>query len=200
MVTVTGVAAEITASGRVVQPGVTIEAYKEGGTVAVATTTTAADGSYTLVIPTGGVAVDGYVLAKKATYLDTYLYPPGLIAADLAGASILLLTQSTLDTAALLAQSQQLAGKAFVAAMVVDPTQTAVAGATISLTPASGDIRYNKTGLPSKAATATADDGIGYVFGVTPGATTIGAAATGATFHAHPITARADVITTTLIQ
>jgi hypothetical protein len=84
--------------------------------------------------------------------------------------------------------------------MVVDSANNPIAGATVSSTPA-GTIRYNgANGFPTSGATATASDGLAFVFNVTAGTVNISAAKAGSTFQAHDVNARADQITTTLIQ
>src|SRR4051794_12397492 len=70
MVTVSGIATEISATGRVPQEGVKIDVVKEGETTPTATTTSGADGAYTVTFATGGTAVNGYLHATKGT---TYL-------------------------------------------------------------------------------------------------------------------------------
>jgi hypothetical protein len=46
----------------------------------------------------------------------------------------------------------------------------------------------------------TGADGVAYIFSVPAGKVTVSAAKAGSTFHAHAITARADQVTTTVIQ
>src|SRR5580692_1859370 len=95
----------ITISGSAVAPGLTGDTAVVGATIAaypstdpigsgsaVASTTTGADGVYSLTVPTGGVALDGFVLATDGSnYIPTYLWPPAPLAADYAGANIKLL-------------------------------------------------------------------------------------------------------------
>ncbi|MBA3541894.1 MAG: hypothetical protein H0T79_19925 [Deltaproteobacteria bacterium] len=198
-VTVTGKAEVVGLSGRTPEADVMIAAYKEGESTPVAMTMSGADGSYSIVITTNGVALDGYLLAKKAGLKDTYLYPPAPIAADIPNAPVLMLSPGTFDAAGTVAQAPQDPGMGFIAMMVIDAANMPVGGATISSTP-TGTIRYNADGLPNKDATVTEADGIAYVFNVAPGTVTVNAAKAGATFHGHPVNARADQLTTTLIQ
>ncbi len=200
-INVSGVASEIGIGGRTPVDGVLVEAYREGAdTTPVTSAMTAADGSYTLVIETNDVALDGYVLAKKAPYKNTYLYPPAPLAADTDAATVLLLTQATFDNASALAQAPQENGKGWIGVMVVDAANNPVAGAAISSSPA-GTVRYNgSNGLPNRNPTVTSTDGVGYIFNVAAGTVTVNATKDGSTFRSHPVNARADQITTTLIQ
>ncbi len=201
-VKVTGTASEVSISGRVPTAGVMVSAFKEGETTAVVSTTTDASGNYSLVIPTNGTALDGYLIGKLAGRKDTYLYPPRPIAADLSSATVLLLTQSNFDTAATLAQATQSPGSGWIGVQVFDAANMPVAGVAVTSNPA-GLVRYNGTnGLPSKTPTSTAADGIAYIFNVPAGTVTVSASGGtgGLSYHAHPVNARADQVTTTLIQ
>lgn len=201
-VTVTGTASEVTTSGRMPVAGVTVTAFKEGDPSVVAMATTDASGNYTITITTDGTALDGYLLGKHTGYKDTYLYPPRPLSADLANASILLLTQQTFDAAAAIGQAQQTAGMGWIGIQIFDSANMPVEGVTVTSTPA-GTVRYNASnGLPSRTPTSTAADGIAYIFNVAPGTVTVSASGgTGnLTYHSHPVNARADQITTTLIQ
>jgi len=196
--TVTGTTSDIGLSGRTPLAGVTVEAYQEGGTTPVATTTSAADGTYSLTITTEGV-LDGYLLGRIAGKKDTYLYPAGPLTADIDNATILMLTQGLFDTASTLAQGGQTPGMGFIGVQVYTPANTAVAGVTLSSSPA-GTVRYNgSNGLPTANGTMTLADGLGYIFNVAPGEVTISATGGGMTFKSHEVNARADQVTTTLI-
>lgn len=200
--TVKGIASEVGISGRTPTAGVMVSAFKEGDTTAIVSTTTDAAGAYTLVIPTDGTALEGYLLGTLSGRKDTYLYPPRPISADLPSAPVLILTQATFEAAASLSQTPQVAGMGWVGVQVFDSANMPVEGVVVTSSPA-GTVRYNGTmGLPSKTPTATAADGIAYVFSVAPGTVTISASGgTGSlTYHSHTVNARADQVTTTLIQ
>lgn len=201
-ITVMGIASDIGIGGRTPTAGVMVSAFKEGDATSIVSATTDANGAYTLVIPTNGTALDGYLLGKLANHKDTYLYPPRPIAADLPSAPVLMLTQTTFEAAASLSQTPQPAGMGWIGVQVFDAANMPVEGVTVTSTPA-GTVRYNgANGLPNKAATATTADGIAYIFAVAPGTVTISASGgTGnLTYHSHPVNARADQVTTTLIQ
>lgn len=203
-ITVMGVASEVSASGRAPIAGVVVTAFKEGADATpIVSATTDAAGAYTLVIPTNGAALDGYLVGKLAGRKDTYLYPPRPISADLPRAPVLMLTQGVFDFAATLAGAQQPPGMGWIGVQVFDSANMPVAGVTVTSKPA-GTVRYNDptNGRPSKTPTSTAPDGIAYIFSVAPGTVTISAnGGTGnLSYHPHPVNARADQVTTTLIQ
>jgi hypothetical protein len=199
-VTVKGVTSTVGLNGSTPVEGVMVAAFKEGETTPVAMTTSNAMGEYSLVITTNGTALDGYVLGRQMGKKDNYLYPPRPLSADIPSAPVLMITQGTFDTLGSLAQVNQDPAKAFVGVQVFDATNLPVAGVTISSSPA-GTYKYNgMNGLPSSSATVTGADGIGYVFNVTAGSVTINASGGGLTFFSHPVNARANQLTTTLIQ
>lgn len=202
-ITISGVASEITATGRMPQEGVQITVFKISDDSVIGTATSAADGTYSITAQSNGAAIDGYLKATKAGLKDTYLYPPGPLAMDFSGATTLMLKANTQSLA------NQLAGaaapdpaKGWIGVLVVDGTSSSampVMGATISATP-TGEIHYNgSAGVPQAQAMSTGADGIGYAMNVPAGQIMVGATKTGLTFKAHTINARADKITLTLV-
>ncbi|MBA3455887.1 MAG: hypothetical protein H0T42_22510 [Deltaproteobacteria bacterium] len=199
-VTVAGEASTVGLMGRTPLGGVVIAAYREGETVPLAMTTSAANGTYTLAIPTNGAALDGYLLGTQSGKKDNYLYPPRPLTADITSVPVLMIPPGTFDTLGSLAQVNQDPTKGWVGVQVFDAANMPVAGATVTSSPA-GTVKYNgSTGTPSRTATMTDVDGIAYVFNVTAGPVTISASGGGLTFFSHPVIARADQLTTTLIQ
>jgi hypothetical protein len=180
--------------------GVTIAAFGEGSTTAVAMTTSDAQGGFTLMIPTGGTALQGYVKATLSGYVDTYLYPPTAVAADTTGVTVYMVTPSTYDLLAnTLCNGNQMMTNGAIAVEVMDATMATVAGATVSSQPAATKYCYNQGGFPNKSATATDTDGIAYMLNVT-GQATVSASKSGLTFHSHAVNARAGALTLTIIQ
>ena len=202
MITVSGTATKREGISSSPAAGVMVAAYKNSDpNTAVATTMTDAQGMYSIMIPTGGVAVDGYLKATLASFLDTYLYPPKPLAADFANASLNIVNQGTVDTlSGTLCQRAQDAGMGLVAVLVADAANMPVVGATVSSTPAAAKYCYNgNNGLPMASATMTAADGIAYMINLPPGEVTVNATKSGTTFVSHKVNARAGTLTTTPI-
>jgi len=200
VVTVTGTASTVGLGGRTPLAGVAIAAYREGEAASVAMTTSDAMGNYALMITTNGVALDGYLLGTQSGKKDNYLYPPKPLTADIPSAPVLMVTQGIFDTLGSLAQVSQDPTKGWIGVQVFDAANLPVAGATVTSSPA-GTVKYNgSTGTPSRNATMTDVDGIAYIFNVTAGSVTISASGGGLTFFSHPVIARANQVTTTLIQ
>jgi hypothetical protein len=199
-ITVTGTASELTAGGGTPVEGLLVQAFSnDDENTVVTSSTTAADGTYTLTITTNGVALDGFLKATKTGLVDTYLYPPAPLAADFDGASLNMVSQNTFDLLSNLCQGNQDPAMGTIAMLAQDAAGNDVAGVTFTSTPAASKVCYNgANGLPSGSATETAADGVGYLFNVT-GDATVNAAADGQTFRSHPVEARAGALTTTLI-
>lgn len=180
--------------------GVTLGAYTNTGTTPVAMATSDASGAFTMMIPTGGTALDGYVKATFNGYLDTYLYPPTPVSMDTTGITVFMVTPSTYDLLAnTLCQGNQMTTNGAIAVEVLDASMAKVQGATVASQPAATKYCYNQGGFPNKSATATDTDGIAYMLNVT-GQATVSASKSGLTFHSHAVNARAGALTLTIIQ
>lgn len=202
-ITITGAAQEISAGGTGPEEGVLVEAFSnDDETTVITSATTDAQGNYTLTVTTNGEALDGFLKATKSGLMDTYLYPPEPLGENFDGASINMVTPQTFGFLAggVFCDANQDSAKGTIAVLVYDAADAPVAGATISSSPAATSDCYNgNSDLPDGNATATAADGIGYLFNVT-GAATVSATATGLTLRSHAVKARAGTLTTTLIR
>ncbi len=200
MLTISGTATERSLSGTTPVQGATVAAYDSSAPSTVVTmTTTDAQGNYSLMVPTNGKPVDGFVKATKSGYMDTYLYAPAPLTMDFAMASINMLTPSNFDLlAGTLCGVTQDAAKGTIAVEVVDTSNATVGGATVASTPAASKYCYDSGGFPNKSATMTDTDGVAVMFNVT-GDVMVSATKSGATFKTHTVNAVAGAFTTTLI-
>jgi len=198
---VTGTAKSVGAAGSTPLAGVTIGAYQNTDeTTAVATATTDQSGNYTLDVTTNGMALDGFIKASITSYLDTYLYAPAPLVADYAGASMNLVTESTLGTLSTLCGHGIGTNAGAVGVEAVNATGALVVGAALSSTPAPAKYCYNgANGLPSSAATGTGADGLGYLVDLS-GSVAVTATMSGLTFGTHTIKVRVGTLTTTLVS
>ncbi len=202
-ITISGVASEIGIGGRTPRAGVAVTVFKVSDDSMIATTTTDAQGAFSLTAPSNGSPVNGYLMATKTGLKDTYLYPPGPLSMDYAGVTVLMLTpQTQMQANSIGGASAPDTTKGWIGVLVVDgqlATSTPSMGAKLTASPM-GEIHYNSSsGLPQAQAMSTATDGIGYVMNVPAGEVTVGATKTGTTFKSHAIKARADKITLTLV-
>ena len=202
MITISGKATKREGTSSSAAAGVVVAAYQSTDpNTPVAMATTDAMGNYSMVITTNGKALDGFLKATLASFLDTYLYAPKPLDADFSSASINMINSSTLGLlSGTLCASAQDNAKGVIALIVADANNTAVAGAMTTSSPAAAKICYNQGGFPNKTATMTDTDGIAYLLNVNAGKVTVNAAGAGAPYHSHDVDARAGVFTTTVIQ
>ena len=199
---VSGTTTERTLTGMAVVSGATIAAYRNGDDATpVVMATSAADGTFTLSIPTTGGPLDGYLKATKSGLKDAYLYPPTAITADIA-APVNMIKQETWDTLVSVAigAGNQQADKGLIALLVVSgltADSTPVAGAVVTSTPES-TVRYNN-GLFPNGTTSTAADGLAFLLNVATDSVTVSAKKGTTTYQSHSLKARANVFTTTII-
>ena len=200
-VMITGVAQTIMGTATAPLAGATIEGFARAGGAALGSTTSGADGTYTLTLTTGGAAIDGYLKGSSSGRLDTYLYPPRPVAADTTGATMLIINQATLNLLGGLAGTTQQASKGFIGLIVADAAGTPIAGAKVTIDPAgSAEILYAANGLPNANADATDASGAVFIANTNTGDVTVDATMGSTDFHAVTVNARAGAITTTLLQ
>jgi hypothetical protein len=165
----------------------------------IAMTTSDAQGNYTLMVPTGGAPVEGYVKATKASYMDVYLYPAASWAADDVDGGINMMTSDNLNLLSNFASGNQMASKGIVGLAVFDSAGMPVTGAKFTSVPMAGATKYlGGSGLPDANATMTAGEGVGFLFN-TDETVVISATKSGMTFHPHTVKARAGTFTTTSV-
>ncbi len=200
MITISGTGRQVNGFAIGTSAGVLVEAFRGTATTPEATTTTAADGKYTITFTTNGVAVNGTIRGKKATFLDSYLYPGNAIYADVASAPVLMLKQADIDLIAQLSGASPLAaGTNFVGVAVTDCAGNNITGATITTSPAV-KIRYNgSNGLPSSSGTATGADGVAFLFEAPAGNLVITATVNGMAYPARTIKVIANTTAATIV-
>jgi hypothetical protein len=197
LITITGQVTDIVSHGPV--SSAPISAFRTvDTTTTLAADTTNTPGFFILSITTGGAPVDGYLRVTDSSYLSTYAYPAQPLRADTVN-NISMVTPTEFSLLAAAAGIMPQAGDGFIGIVVKDCTGAAVAGATVSTTPA-GTVLYNAAGVPSSTASSTAADGIAYIANVTAGDVTVQANAGGHTLRQHVVNARADAITLTEIR
>jgi len=202
MITVTGQATERQLDGSSTPTAdVTVAAFKNTDEATpVVMTTTDAQGNYTLMIPTGGVPVDGFIKGTKTGDVDTYLYAPAPLVADFAGGSINLLSDFLYGTGlpAVCQAGASDPAKGVIAVIVQDAAAMPVADATVAADPAATKSCYTNNGSPSGSAMMTATDGVALMFNVID-QETVSATKAGVTFKSHVVKVFPGAITTTLI-
>lgn len=180
-ITVSGVVSDV-ASGPLA--GVRVDAFKTGTVGSIDSTTTDAQGTFSLTVATGGTPLDGYVKASHSGYLDTYAFPSAPLPAD-ASIALTVVTPTEFSFLATQAGVSPTAGNGSLAIRPVDCSGTSVPTATVTTNPAS----------------TPHSDGSGdfFEFNLAPGTVSVGASYQGHTFHSHPVVAVADAVTITVV-
>jgi len=207
MILVGGVTSSINGTTQGDEPGVTVEVFEGTNPTPTATTTSAPTGSpqvgaYSFMLATSNVPIDGYLHAMKASFIDTYLYPPVPLAADTTNASPFIVATSTLPLLETLTGKTQDPGKGIMAVIVADCANKPIQGATVSITPPppDGSIIYTTpSGIPDTAATSTNTNGLVFILNVPVGSSVVDAQAGPNDLREHTVDVRADVLTETAV-
>ncbi len=202
MLTVTGQAQTVSGTSTVPLEGAMIQAFRVGSdSTPIGMATSDLQGNYSISLTTDGTAIDGYLKGTSATRLDTYLYPPKPLTADRANATMLLVTQSTLNLLGTLGGTSQMATKGFIGVRIVDAAGMGVAGVTVTINPmGTARIIYAVNNLPNQNATMTDASATVFIANTEVGQITVDAAGGGVDYYEHPVNARAGVITTTAME
>jgi hypothetical protein len=203
-ITLSGRAVERTLAGSTPTAGVLIEAFSNANeTTPLTSTTTDAEGDFSITVTTGGLAISGFLKASKVGLVDTYLYPATFIDADIAMVPIQLVNLANFEALSNLSQGGQDPGKGMIALQVLSamPTGEPVGDVVVTSNPAS-TVRYNSNqGVPNAQATDTHTDGVAYIFDLPPnGSVDVMATKVGSTFATTSLKAWPDSLTTTWIQ
>jgi hypothetical protein len=202
MLTITGEAQTVSGTSTVPLEGATIQAFRNGNDSApIGMATSGADGTYSITLTTDGTAIDGYLKGTSATRLDTYLYPPKPLTADRANATMLIVTQSTLNLLGTLGGTPQMASKGFIGVRIVDAAGNGVAGVTVTINPmGDADIIYAVNNLPNGNAVMTDSSATVFIANTNTGTISVDASGGGVDYYEHNVNARAGVITTTAME
>jgi hypothetical protein len=185
-ITVAGTTTELSTGGAMAAGMVTVAAYKTGSGTVLSTVTSNAQGVFTTGnLTTGGVPLNGYLKASKGTtYRTTYLYPPNPLAKNLTEAPVIMVTDATFGTVALVAGfSQDDSTNGALVVTVADCKLNPLTGATLSVKQGGTEVgdKYDLSQLSPMAA------GFFIVFNVPDGATQISATYQSMSFPAHTV-------------
>jgi len=141
--------------------GVTL-AFINGAGATVASTTSASNGTFTLRVPTNGVPIEGFVKLTSSGKKETDWYPPGPLAADINAGELTMFDAGALGLLGIGVGASIDTNKSQLFITVEDCVAKPFAGATASVMPQAGVVRYIAGGNPS--ATAMSTDATGTVF------------------------------------
>jgi hypothetical protein len=177
----------------------TVQALPVSGGAALATTTSAADGRYTLSLPSGGRPLDVYVRATSGSLLATELYGAAPAVADASSSNFVLASLMIFNFAAGLVDVDQDPALGAATVSVTDCDGNPVQGATVTGFADGVRVYYAAEGKPSTTPTATDVDGLAFVFNAPLGDVNVGATVDGDELRAHRITIRRSTVTLTAI-
>jgi hypothetical protein len=181
--------------------GAMVQAHKADGTTVGSSTTTSGSGSFTLSVPTGGSALDGYVEVQASGELNAYVYPAAPMHMSFSNFSDTLLASSDLGLAATVAGAPAPdSSKAFIGVVITDCDNMPIKGATVTFSPMPAAVGYTSGGLPSTSASATDNDGLALGFNAPAGMITVGASYMGVSLHAHIVKGYANGLTETIVH
>lgn len=197
MITIAGTALDSGASTSVPLAGATISLLKTSDDSVLATTTSAADGKYSLPVTTNGLVLDAYIAATKSGYAPAAAFPAAPFQADTTTADSNLITTGNYTALAGFSGQDTAAHNGFAVVEILDSNQMPVQGAKVSSTPAA-TYKYMQGGIPI-GTTSTDTDGAAFCVNLTPGMVTLSATKSGAVFKSHPIRALPDTFTSTVV-
>jgi hypothetical protein len=189
--TISGQSISISTSGDQPIAGVTLNGYVTGQVAPIVTLSTDASGNYSVGVPSGGVPIDGHIVASLPSYLTANIFPSRPFDSDTTVA-VEMITSQTMSLAAQVAGVTISGNEAQIAVFVVDCNNTPLAGATVQVTTpqgATGTVRYAINGIPSQSATMTDATGLAFVFNTSGGALTIHATVPEGMLRAHTFSA-----------
>jgi len=154
--------AQVTIGGIVGDPfsntgiaGARLEALRQSDDVSIGTAETGADGSYSAILPTGGVALPVYARVTEASHVTTLDYPPGPLTEDNPDFGIVAVTPNELKLVATLSGATLDPEAGVVAVVFVDCAFTPLEGVSVTFDPPPGTLVYLEGNLPSVTATET---------------------------------------------
>lgn len=163
--------------------GVVIRAFEVGQNQELARAVSQEDGSFELLTSTEGVPKQAYLVATKSGYLETRLYPPRPVTADVEGFELPLFDPSKRSLLEERAEVDQDESLGLAIAGVVDCALFPVGQATVTTSPEVGSLMYqDSVGFPHPLIESTSHEGFVFMFNVPLGDLTVNATADGVDF------------------
>ncbi len=179
--------------------GASIAAFRSSDeTIPFGSTTTDANGAFSVQIPNSALPFDGFLHAVSGMYDDTYVYPSSPWTADDATIAVTMIKPADIDGVSSQYCGYGLAGKGLISVTVTDANGAKLSGSTVSSVPVAGKVCYfASTGIPDSNLMSTSTPGVGFLLGVN-GTTTVNGGPM--MFHTHAVNARAGTFTQTTLR
>jgi hypothetical protein len=155
--------------------GATVDVIRSTDRVQLGTTISDADGNYAVTVPTHDAPVDAYLDVSYPDHLRTRAYLIPQLTVDSPPADAIVFSRADLQAEVDAAGASLPVGSGFILAQLFESNQPA-AGATAAVTP-SVPVYYTdpSTDQPGNTQTATATDGLVWIFAVQPGVASVSA-------------------------
>jgi hypothetical protein len=173
--------------------GVTLS-FIDGSGATLASTSSAPSGTFTLRVPTNGVPVDGVVRLTSSGKKETVWIPPGPLAANINAGELTMFDAGALNLLGIGVGATIDQNKAQLFITTEDCVARPFSGATATVSPQAGVVRYIAGGNPSSTATST--DGTGTVFlgNLPPSTATASGSMRGHTLRSRAFEARGNTV------
>ena len=184
-VTVSGTTVSVGSGGGSPIGGVALAVYKVSApTVALDTTTSATDGSFSATLSTGGVPLDTFITATLASYRTSYVYTAQPIAASATGVDLPVIAQATFAQLSSALGNQDDTKNGALLVTTLDCSGKSITNATLAVTQGGTPVG---TVVNLGFASQTLAD-VFFVFNVPDGDTQVSASASATTFPETPRT------------
>jgi hypothetical protein len=189
-ITISGVVERVSfAGGSNPEPGATVEVSATVGATPFAMTTSAGNGTYALVVPTGGVPIAPVFTLRDTGLLSSVYVPDAPVDANIVSMYSPIGTNTAVSALYFAGGVSRLATAGTLFLTVVDCDGNAVEGVTVSISPDPGSIIYGTdSGLPSQSETSTRARGFVWGLNVPTGTVSVTGMKAGETFLTHDVT------------
>lgn len=168
--------------------GVTVEVSDSIGGTPFTSTTSAADGRYSLALASQGQPMQAVVSLRKAGMLTSVFVPDGPLDSDVIDMYSPITTDTTIGALYIAVGVSRSSSAGTLLVMVTDCDGAPVSDAVVTVTPAPSKMVYNDdAGSPDPTLVATRAYGLVHALNVGPGPVTITATKAGATFLSHEV-------------
>lgn len=171
-ITVSGSAQSLGLNGASPVEGATVDvrSFADPDGAALASTTSDANGDFTVQVTTGATPVDAFVQVTADMLLPTEIWPPEPPTEDTQAPGVMFEAQTVSLLAQFSGQNQDLANNGIAVVVIVDCDQTPIEGATLVPPSGIGGVVYaGPDALPDTSLDKTSTAGTAFVFDIPPG-------------------------------
>lgn len=170
------------------ESGVTIQVSDSIAGTPFTSTTSAADGSYSLALASHGQPMHAVVSLRKSGMLTSVFVPDGPLDGDVIDLYSPITTDATIGALYIAVGVPRSSSAGTLLVIVTDCDGTPVSDAVVTVTPAPSQMVYtDDAGSPDTTLVATRATGLTHALNVGPGPVTVTASKAGETFFSHQV-------------